>query len=128
MNCGGTKVTLSCGDEVFVRDINGATLTRFVWQCGGRWLALQRDGALPPDHPLNMHNGYAGDWRWLLAYLMKAARLAREGHEWAAVGGHSGWYIQLGPVVRVSELAGLIGMPPDDVRAELADYVIQVSE
>jgi hypothetical protein len=116
---------LPAGYEVYLEDVNRCHVARFNWLHEGIWLAIQRPGAFPLAHQLSLPgNGGLGAlmlWQNVLEYLCLAGR---RNETYCATSVRQMIYLR--PVLRASELARLLGRDVDEIRAELADYVIQV--
>lgn len=114
---------MNCGEAVIVKDNNGAYDCRFIAQCGGRFLLISRTG--------DYRNGYIlPDWQAVLRELVALAVPAKLLEKiMAAESTGSGLYVNVPLTYPLSAtlLAGLFGVDPDEVRAQLADLAVEVS-
>ena len=113
---------MKCGQGIYVKDFYGTFVLRFIAQCEGRFLMITSG--------LESRNGYLlADWRGVLRELVATtvpAKLIEKTRSVEAVGG-TGLYVGFGLTypLPVAELARLLDVPADDVRAELADMAVQ---
>ena len=114
---------MNCGQEIRVQDTYGATAMRFIAQCEGRFMLI--------SHTFDHLNGYMlADWRGVLRELVAAAVPAKLIEKTKRVEGIAvnGLYIgfPLTYPLSVKSLADLLGVPADEVRAQLADLAVEV--
>lgn len=113
---------MKCGQGVMVKDFWGAYAYRFIAQCEGRFLLISNT----PEP----RNGFLlADWRGLLRELVALTVPARMTEKVRTVEatGASGLYVgfALTYPLSVSDFVNLLGVPADEVRAELADLAVQ---
>jgi hypothetical protein len=113
---------VKCGETIFVKDLNGSYVMRFVAQCGNRFMLIA--------HGMNPMNGYIlTGWPDVLRELVALAvpqkladkQVTAESH---AGGGYAS--TRLAYPLSAAGLAALFGLPADEVRAQLDDLAVQV--
>lgn len=113
---------MKCGQAIAVKDFYGAYAVRFIAQCEGRFLMI--------SNSLEPRNGYLlADWRGLLREMTGMTVPARiiEKVRTVEATGASGLYVGFALTwpLSVSDFVNLLGVPADEVRAELADLAVQ---
>lgn len=115
---------MKCGEAIMVKDMYGAIPLRFIAQCDGRFMQISSRIDIP--------NGYLyPDWHGvvrLLVGLAVPARLVERvmSAESTATGRYV--HIPLTYPLLVQGLADLVGAPVDEVRVQLADLLVEVSD
>jgi hypothetical protein len=108
-----------------VKDFYGAYAVRFIAQCGGRFLQI--------SNGLDNRNGFmAASWREVLRELVALAVPAKlvEKTQMAESLGGAGLYVNfpLTYPLRAKQFADLLGVPADEVKAELEDLAVRWHE
>jgi hypothetical protein len=108
---------MNCGETIFVRDINGSDVMRFVAQCHDRFMLI--------SHGLEPMNGYIlPDWQGVLYELVARTVPAKMiGKQLTAESRREGTYnnVKLAYPLSAGAMAALLGAPVDEVRAQLDD-------
>lgn len=114
---------MNCGAEILVRNIHGANEVRFIAQCEGRFLLISYGG--------DWRNGYMlPDWRGVLRELVAMtvpAKLTERLRDVQSAGTGLFYSFPLSWPLSARAIADLMGVPVDEVRAELADLAVEVS-
>ena len=113
---------MNCGEAVTVKDQYGSYSVRFIAQCEGRFLQITHTG--------DYRNGYMlADWHGVLREIVAKAVPAKMIERiMTAESSAAGLYINV-PLtypLSVRGLADLLGVPADEVRAQLADLAVEV--
>lgn len=115
-------MSLACGEAIEVRDVMNTTVARYMAQCGGRFILIAY-GAQPFNGMLLM------DWRAVLRQLVGRAVPAKLQYESGLSAQSMGTglfrHLMLAYPLPISELAGLLGEDPAEVRAVLDDLAVQ---
>lgn len=112
---------MKCGQAIFVKDLWGSFVLRFIAQCEGRFILISNN--------LEPRNGYLlNDWRGVLRELVAVtvpAALVEKTR--TAESAWSGLYVNfpLTYPLSVGSLASLLDAPADEVRAQLADLAVE---
>lgn len=114
---------MNCGEAIFVKDFYGSIALRCIAQCHGRFMLI--------SHTWDSRNGYLlPDWHGVLRELVALAVPAKLTEKiMNAESTATGLYVNI-PLtypLPVKGLADLLGVPVDDVRAQLADLAVEVS-
>jgi hypothetical protein len=113
---------VKCGEEIRVKDLNGSYVIRYIAQCYGRFLTIASG--------ISGRNGWmVADWhavlRDLVAETVPRTLIERISTvESTADGTYN--CVPLSYPLSVSGLAGVLGVPADEVRAQLDDLVVLV--
>ena len=114
---------MKCGEAIYVKDINGSFVLRFIAQCEGRFLLISNSFT-------DYRNGYLlSDWhgvlREMVAQTMPAKLIEKV---MTAESTATGLYasIPLTYPLSAQGLANVLGVPVDEVRAQLADLAVDV--
>jgi len=115
---------VKCGEAVFVKDFYGAIVLRCIAQCEGRFMLV--------SHTFDQRNGYLlSGWRGVLRELVALTVPAKLIEKTFTVESTAtGLYVNI-PLtypLSVKGLAGLFGVPADEVWSELADLAVEVSD
>lgn len=115
---------MNCGEMILVRDFYGANAMRFLAQCGGRFVLI--------TNGLDHLNGYMiTDWRGVLRELIaKAVPAKLTERTMMAESTATSLYVGFPLTYPLSALnfANLLGVPAEDVRAQLADLAVQTDD
>lgn len=115
---------MKCGQAIYVKDFYGSFVVRFIAQCEGRFLMI--------SNGLDGRNGYRlADWRGVFRELIALAVPAKMIEKTRSVEASAfGPYVSfpLTYPLSVSNFVNLLGVPADEVRAELADLAVQADE
>ena len=113
---------MRCGEAVFVRDINGSNVMRFIAQCEGRFMLI--------THSLDYRNGYLlSDWKGVLRELVAAAVPAKLIEKTMTTESTATKLYVAFPLtypLSVRGVADLFGVDASEVRDQLADLAVQV--
>jgi len=111
---------VNCGEEISIKDVFGTYVVRFIAQCEGRFFVIA-----PGSHL----NGYLlMDWRGVLRELIVKtvpAKLIEKRHDVQSSANGLYHCVPLNYPLSAKGLAGVLGVPVDDVRAELADLAVE---
>lgn len=114
---------MNCGAEILVRNIHGTNEVRFIAQCEGRFLLISYGG--------DWRNGYMlPDWRGVLRELVAMtlpAGLRERIRDVQSAGSGAYSAFPLTYPLSARALADLLGVPVDEVRAELSDLAVDVA-
>ena len=114
-------MALKCGDTIFVKDINGSNVRRFIAQCGGRFMLIShtvgdyRNGFIL--------SGWPGVLRELIVQTVPAKLIERA---LTVESTASGQYVNfpLTYPLSVASLAAALGVEAADVRTLLDDLAV----
>lgn len=112
---------MKCGEQIEVRDIQGATACRFIAQCGDRFMLVSRTW--------DWRNGYLlGDWQAVLRELVAMTVPAKLIEKQMNVQSNSGGRYASIPLtypLSAKGLADVLGVPVEEVRMQLADLAVE---
>ena len=113
---------MKCGEVIYVKDPWGTFALRFIAQCGGRFMVIS-------NSVTDYRNGYLlSDWHGVLREMVAQAmpaKLIEKAHtaESTATGLYAN--VPLTYPLSIPGLASVLGVPADEVRAQLADLAVQ---
>lgn len=114
---------MKCGEAIYVKDINGTFIVRFIAQCEGRFLLIS-------NNIVDYRNGYMlSDWHGVLREMVAEAVPAKLIEKTrTAESTATGFYanIPLTYPLSAAGLAKVLGVDIDEVRAQLADLAVAV--
>ncbi len=114
---------MNCGEAIHVKDFNGSYVLRFIAQCEGRFLLISHNAS-------DYRNGYIlADWHAVLRELVAStvpAKLIEKILVAEATGRGTYTSMPLTYPLSVKSMAGLLGVPADEVREQLSDLCVEV--
>jgi len=111
---------VNCGEEIRVKDLSGSYAVRFIAQCHGRYLVLA--------YREFMNGWMLADWKAVLRELVALAVPAKLMEKtMTAESSSGGLYVNIPLTYPLSAkgLADLLGVPADEVKAQLDDLIVE---